>query len=69
MTRRTAKQILAMGTLLGFLGVSGCLLYGFGGEKADLVFGAWIGLITKIVSDYFGDSERDHAEKPDGPTT
>lgn len=56
MTRRGAKQVLALGTLGGFLLVSGCVVWGLGGGKIDLVFGAWVGLVTKVMSDYFGDA-------------
>ena len=59
LSRRTAKQLLAFGTLLGFICVSVAVMFDFGGTKVDLVFGAWIALITKVMSDYFGDTTDD----------
>ena len=55
--RRAAKQILAFGTLGGFILLSVVALVGFGGSKIDLVWGAWSVLTTKVMSDYFGDTQ------------
>ena len=61
LSRRTAKQVLAFGTLLGFCLVTAAVMLDLGGEKIDLVFGAWIGLITKVMSDYFGEQGPEQA--------
>lgn len=60
MSRRSAKQFLAFITLLGFAGVSLLVLLWPEHAKVDLVFGAWIGLATKVLSDYFGDTQPEH---------
>ena len=57
LSRRAAKQILAFGSLAGFFGVTAAVLVLPNAQKIDLVFAAWLPLITMVMKDYFG--ERD----------
>ena len=62
MSRRTARQILALTSLVGFIIVS---VIAMQKGHIELVFGAWGVLITKAYSDYFGDHrDQDTSSEP-----
>jgi hypothetical protein len=60
MTRKSAKQVLACATLGGFIALSALVMLGYSSDKVELVFGAWVALTTKVMSDYFGEYSTTH---------
>lgn len=54
MSNKITKQLLTLGMLLGFLAVTAVVLLWYQ-EKAEILIGAWIGLMTTTVKEYFGE--------------
>jgi hypothetical protein len=58
LTKQTAKQLLAFVAMFGFIAVTAVGLWGWAGDEAkNILIGAWIGLVTKVSSDYFGEND------------
>ena len=65
MRRQTARQILAFTILGGFVGLTAALVLFEGlSQRVDLIWGAWVGLVTMVMRDYFS-QEKDEPDAVD----
>ena len=68
MTRQTTRQILAIGSLLGFMGLTAAIIYlvaiGTIQSGIELIFGTWSTLIGYALAFYFK-QDADEVETPE----